>query len=52
LEKGLARMPDEVAPYKILPYAMDAIKSVAVARISLFSERNQTTAHAEGRGSA
>jgi fructose-bisphosphate aldolase class II len=38
LEKGLAEMPDEVVPYKILPWPLRAIKEVAVSRISLFDE--------------
>jgi fructose-bisphosphate aldolase class II len=38
LEKGLKEKPDEVVPYKVLPYAVNAIKDVAVSRISLFNE--------------
>jgi len=41
LEKGLAEMPGEVVPYKVLPYALNAIRNVAVSRISLFSELNR-----------
>jgi fructose-bisphosphate aldolase class II len=31
LEDGLARQPDEVAPYRILPYAVESVKQVARA---------------------
>src|SRR5689334_4959816 len=38
LEDGLAKRPDEVVPYKILPAAVDAVKEVASSRLKLFSE--------------
>jgi ketose-bisphosphate aldolase len=38
LEQGLARRPEEVVPYKILPAAVDAVKQVVVSRLRLFSE--------------
>ena len=38
LEKGLAEMPDEVVPYKILTEPLNAVKDVAVARILLFGK--------------
>jgi fructose-bisphosphate aldolase class II len=38
LEDGLAKRPDEVVPYKILPAAVDAVKKVASSRLKLFSE--------------
>jgi fructose-bisphosphate aldolase class II len=37
LEDGLAKQPDEVVPYKILPAAVDAVKQVAGSRLKLFS---------------
>jgi len=36
LEQGLAKHPDEVAPYKILPAAVDAVKQVVSSRLRLF----------------
>jgi fructose-bisphosphate aldolase class II len=38
LEDGLAKRPDEVVPYKILPAAVDAVKQVATSRLKLFTE--------------
>src|SRR5262245_56414313 len=38
LEDGLAKQPDEVVPYRILPAAVDAVKKVAGSRLKLFSE--------------
>ena len=41
LEEGLAKKPNEVAPYKILPFAVDAVKKVVASRLRLFnSERH------------
>ena len=37
LEKGLAERPGDVVPYRILPYAVDAVKQVALARMRLFN---------------
>jgi len=37
LEQGLGKHPDEVAPYKILPTAVDAVKQVVSSRLRLFS---------------
>jgi fructose-bisphosphate aldolase, class II len=37
LEQGLAKQPDEVVPYKILPSAVDAVKQVVASRLRLFS---------------
>lgn len=39
LEQGLAKSPDEVVPYKILPSAVDAVKQVALSRLRLFNNR-------------
>jgi fructose-bisphosphate aldolase class II len=38
LEDGLARQPDEVAPYKVLPAAVDSVKKVVGSRLKLFNE--------------
>jgi len=37
LEAGLAKHPGEIAPYKILPSAVDFIKQVVDARLKLFN---------------
>jgi fructose-bisphosphate aldolase class II len=37
LEEGLARYPDELAPYKILAPAVASVKRVAVSRLKLFT---------------
>jgi fructose-bisphosphate aldolase, class II len=37
LEQALAKQPNEVVPYKILPSAVDAIKQVVVSRLRLFN---------------
>ncbi len=37
LTAGLAAHPEEVAPYKILPEAYDAVKAVVGARLRLFN---------------
>jgi fructose-bisphosphate aldolase, class II len=36
LEEGLARQPDEVVPYKILPAAVESVKQVVRSRLQLF----------------
>lgn len=41
LEQGLAKMPDEVVPYKILPPAVEAVKQVVVSRLRLFNEKRR-----------
>jgi fructose-bisphosphate aldolase class II len=41
MENGLAKQPDEVAPYKILPYAVDAVKEVVASRLRLFNGKSQ-----------
>jgi fructose-bisphosphate aldolase class II len=38
LDASLAKQPQEVVPYKILPAAIDAIKQVAVSRLKLFNK--------------
>ena len=37
LEEGLTKQPKEVVPYKILPFAVEAIKRVTTARLKLFN---------------
>jgi fructose-bisphosphate aldolase class II len=37
LEEGLAKQPNEVVPYKILPFAIEAIKQVTTPRLKLFN---------------
>jgi fructose-bisphosphate aldolase class II len=37
LEEGLAKQPDEVVPYKILPFAVEAVKQVVLSRLRLFN---------------
>jgi len=37
LEQGLAKHPDEVVPYKILPSAVEAVRQVVASRLKLFN---------------
>ena len=37
LEEGLAKHPQEVVPYKVLPIAVEAIRQVAISRLKLFN---------------
>jgi fructose-bisphosphate aldolase class II len=37
LEEGLAKLPNEVIPYKILPFALEAIKQTTTSRVRLFN---------------
>ena len=37
LEQGLAKQPDEVVPYKILPSAVSSVKQVVTERLRLFN---------------
>jgi fructose-bisphosphate aldolase class II len=39
LEEGLAKLPNEVVPYKILPFAVEMVKEVASSRLRLFNSR-------------
>jgi fructose-bisphosphate aldolase class II len=41
LEESLAKLPNEVVPYRILPAAIDSVKRVASSRLKLFSERRK-----------
>jgi fructose-bisphosphate aldolase class II len=36
LEEGLVKLPHEVVPYKILPFAVESVKQVARSRLRLF----------------
>ena len=36
-DSALAKQPDEIVPYKILPEVVDSIKSVVAARLTLFN---------------
>jgi ketose-bisphosphate aldolase len=38
LEEGLAKQPQEVVPYKILPAAVEAVKQIATSRLKLFNK--------------
>jgi len=38
LEKGLAENPNEIAPYKILPLAVSAVKEIVLNRLKLFNK--------------
>jgi fructose-bisphosphate aldolase, class II len=38
VEKGLAKDPIEVSPYKILPFAVTSVKEVVSSRLKLFNE--------------
>jgi fructose-bisphosphate aldolase class II len=37
LEEGLSKEPDEVVPYKILPFAVKSVEAVAHSRLALFN---------------
>ena len=37
LEEGLSKEPDEVVPYKILPFAVKSVEAVALSRLALFN---------------
>lgn len=40
LEDGLARNPDEVVPYKILPAAVESVREVVSSRLKLFAAKS------------
>lgn len=48
LEEGLSKEPHEVAPYKILPFAVESVKGAAVSRLRLFND----TRHAASSSSS
>ena len=37
LERGSCKKPEEVAPYKILPLAVESLKQVVISRLKLFN---------------
>jgi fructose-bisphosphate aldolase class II len=37
LDSALAKQPDEIVPYKVLPQVVDSVKQVVAARLALFS---------------
>ena len=39
LEEGLASHPTDVVPYKILPFAVESVRQVALSRLTLFNTR-------------
>ena len=39
LKEGLAKQPNEVVPYKILPFAVESVKQVALSRLRLFNSK-------------
>jgi fructose-bisphosphate aldolase, class II len=39
LEEGLSKEPDEVVPYKILPFAVKSVEEVAGSRLALFNAK-------------
>jgi fructose-bisphosphate aldolase, class II len=39
LEEGLTKNPNEVVLYKVLPFALEAVKQVALSRLKLFNNR-------------
>jgi fructose-bisphosphate aldolase class II len=41
LEEGLAKMPEEVVPYKILPPAVEAVRQVVLSRLRLFNGKRR-----------
>jgi fructose-bisphosphate aldolase class II len=41
LEQGLAKDPDQVVPYKVLPFAVESVKRVVLSRLRLFNSRQK-----------
>jgi ketose-bisphosphate aldolase len=41
LEEGLSKEPDEVVPYKILPFAVKSVEEVARSRLALFNAKGK-----------
>jgi fructose-bisphosphate aldolase, class II len=44
IEEGLAKHPNEVVPYKILPSAIDAVREVVLSRLKLFNTKRSAGA--------
>jgi fructose-bisphosphate aldolase, class II len=49
LEEGLSKHPQEVAPYKILPFAVESAKQVASSRLMLFSDGRRIVSSGSNR---
>jgi fructose-bisphosphate aldolase class II len=48
LEVGLASQATEVVPYKILPFAVESVRQVALSRLKLFNNRlDEAASHAD-----
>jgi fructose-bisphosphate aldolase class II len=47
LEEGLGKQPQEVVPYKILPFAVDSVKQVARSRLQLFNTARRASDRVE-----
>ncbi|HTU43658.1 MAG TPA: class II fructose-bisphosphate aldolase [Bryobacteraceae bacterium] len=43
LEAGLTAQPNQVVPYKILPFAVESVKQVVLARLKLFNHVTELT---------
>jgi fructose-bisphosphate aldolase, class II len=41
LEAGLAAQPNQVVPYKLLPFAVESVRQVVLARLRLFNRMSQ-----------
>ena len=41
LDGTLAKQPNEIVPYKILPQVVDSVKQVVAARLALFSSERR-----------
>jgi fructose-bisphosphate aldolase, class II len=41
VEQSLAKQPDEIVPYKILPSVIDAVEQVVAGRLRLFNRKRQ-----------
>jgi fructose-bisphosphate aldolase class II len=39
LEEALARQPDQVVPYKVLPLAIESVRQIALSRLTLINNR-------------
>jgi fructose-bisphosphate aldolase, class II len=52
LERGLADQPQQVVPYKILPFAVESIKQVVRSRLEFFNRQPGAGGKSAGRASA
>jgi len=52
LEVGLAKQPNQVVPYKILPFAVESVKQVVVERLRLFNRIEQLATGEKGEATA